>query len=155
MNICGLIIIGGQTLENMKKMFKLHFKKIYILSSNVCCESSIMTLNCGGEFLLFLLLGIYTYNFLINASFMTSFAYVPILVSVNVQRRVCNSLTSCKMMCTTYKNWTLFKCFYFPNDNFDMCLLYNHGSFPFSDVSDTELLNLFFSIEKNHSCSTL
>ena len=66
-------------------------------------------------------------------------------MAVNAQGTVCNLRTRRKMMCTTCKNWTHSKCCYLTNENFVMYLLCNHRNFPFTCISDTELLDLLLS----------
>jgi len=69
-------------------------------------------------------------------------------MTVNDQCAVCNLHTGCKMMCTICKNWTHSTCCYVTYDNFAMCLPCNHNCFPFSEISNTELLDLIPSTTK-------
>jgi len=52
------------------------------------------------------------------------------------------------MMCTICKNWTHSRCCYVTYDNFAMCLPCNNNCFPFSEISNIELLDLFPSTTK-------
>jgi len=64
-------------------------------------------------------------------------------MAVNDQCAVCNLHTVCKIMCTICKKWTHSRCCYVTYDNFAMCLPCNHNCFPFSEISNIELLDLF------------
>jgi len=70
-------------------------------------------------------------------------------MAVNDQCAACNLHTGCKMMCTVMcKNWTHSRCSYVTCDNFTMCLPCIHKCFPFSEISNIELLDLFPSTTK-------
>ena len=69
-------------------------------------------------------------------------------MAANDQCAVCNLHTGCKMMCTIFKNWTLSRSCYVTYDNFSMCLPCSHNCFPFSEISNTELLDVIPSTTK-------
>ena len=69
-------------------------------------------------------------------------------MAVNDQCAVCNLHSGCKMMCTICKNWTHSRCCYVIYDNFAMCLPCNHNYYPFSAISNIELLDMFPSTTK-------
>ena len=108
-------------------------------------DSGFTRLSCGGELLFCLLLA---FTLCTNASLMTSLIYHFTQMAVNEQCAVCNLHTGCKMMCTICRNWTHSRCCYVTYDNFAMCLPCNHNCFPFSEISNIELLDLFPSTTK-------
>jgi len=69
-------------------------------------------------------------------------------MAVNDQCAVYNLHTGCKMMRTICKKWTHSRCCYVTYDNFAMCLPRNHTCFRFSEISNIELLDLFFQLQK-------
>jgi len=52
-------------------------------------------------------------------------------------------------MSTICKNWTHSRCCYVTYDNFAMCLPCNHNCFPFSEISNIELLVCFLQLQKS------
>ena len=69
-------------------------------------------------------------------------------MAVNDQCAVCNLHSGGKMMRTIRKNWIHSRCCYVTYDNFATCLPCNHNCFPFSEISNIELLDLFPSTAK-------
>jgi len=143
-NICGLTM-GGSISEKMKMTQSLQSKQktICIVSSNMIhtswdyrvVVSYYYVCSCHSHCLQMLVLWHHVLYHLTQ-------------MAVNDQCALCNLHTGCKMMCIICKKWTHPRGCYVTYDNFAMCLPCNHNCFPFSEISNIELLGLFPSTTK-------